>query len=674
MIKVAPIPVGPLPMGPWDRGPTRARSRAAILNKMTARLLLSALLALGSAAPAAAQVRSAPVTGTGISVVPSFTPGLGTPGLGGLSGPALSAPSLAPSLIPSFTTPAPLPLPQALVPSAIAGVPSFVPAQANAVPLALSPVRSAPSAGDKRVPGSEKPASVTSLKDIHLLFDADARGADGSLHFDGSQLAPKLADPAHAAKPIGSYGVSTVRTHSASEASSFIPKVANASAFVAGLRQKWASIGWLDLRLYRDVNGNTFRAVDLSGRPELIDVLPEVQPHEAVLVRKIQMHTDDLQLVLREEAKTPDLIVGGVVTEMKSLHAEGLMTTTLENADAQLKSHSARHGLGLGAIAIDVVGAPRSWGDVQDAINEYAKDKVVGFDRVEIYQGKERRVFTPGADGKFGEGRAKKLAPSNARFLVPNAIAEAPLPDPELIAREVTEPPKRLREAGVKATVTVYGSARLLPADLARGNLDKLIKKYGGKPKDPEARRRIHDAKTAVEMSRWYEVAREFGRIVAVEGGGEVAVVTGGGPGIMEAANRGAFEAGGPSVGYNIILDKEQGLNKFVTPGLSFEFQTFATRKMSLRHGAMALVYMPGGFGTMDELFEVLTLMQTRKMKRTPIVLVGEKSYWDKIIDFQQFVDMGLISRDDLSLFRFADTAQGAWLAARTPVSGLTRR
>ncbi|MEK9144260.1 MAG: TIGR00730 family Rossman fold protein, partial [Elusimicrobiota bacterium] len=177
------------------------------------------------------------------------------------------------------------------------------------------------------------------------------------------------------------------------------------------------------------------------------------------------------------------------------------------------------------------------------------------------------------------------------------------------------------------------------------------------------ARKRLDAARAAVTASKYYGIARRLGAIVAENGGGEVAIVTGGGPGIMEAANRGAFEAGGPSVGYNIKLDKEQGLNPYVTAGLDFEFQNFSTRKMALRHGAMALVYFPGGFGTMDELFEVLTMMQNRKMARAPIVLVGEKDYWDKIIDFGELARMGLVSPGDLSLFRFADTAESAWRA-----------
>ncbi len=633
---------------------------------MRTRLLLAALLAFGPALHAAAQVVSLPGSaGAAVpTVIPTLnsglSPSISAPSLANTLAtsltPSLSAPALAPSLAPSLT-----PIP-ALVPSAItaAAVPSASPA--FAIPAALVPRAAAASHSD------ERPNTVHSLKDLHRIVGGeDAAGA----MFDGSVGAAPLIDGEHAPKPIGAYGVSTVRVRSAAEAGQYIPQTSNTTNFVSELRTKWDKIGWLDLRLYRDSVGNYFRAVDLTGRPDLIDHLPEVQPHEATLVKKIQLHTADLQLVLREEGKTPDLIVAGVVTEMKSLHADGLLTTQLEHADAQLKAHSQRHRLGLGAVAIDVVGPKRDWSHIEEDVNGYAATHTVGFDRVEIHNGDEYRVIVTGKNGGFisqAPGtKAKAIVPSTARMLVPNALLESPQPDPRIVLREITEPSKRLRAAGVKATVTVYGSARILPADIARSQYDALIKKFGKKPKRPEERRLVYAAFQAVEASKYYEIAREFGRIVAEEGGGEVAVVTGGGPGIMEAANRGAFEAGGPSVGYNILLDKEQGLNKYATPGLDFEFENFATRKMALRHGSMGLVYMPGGFGTMDELFEVLTLMQTRKMKKVPIVLVGEKSYWDKILDFDEFVRMGLISPDDLSLFVFADTARDAWRAIAHP-------
>ena len=416
----------------------------------------------------------------------------------------------------------------------------------------------------------------------------------------------------------------------------------------------------------REIAVAALRAVDLTGRSGLVDLMPDsdVQAHEKALIKKIQLHTDDLQIVLREEGKTPDLIVAGVVTEMKSLDPKGDLAVQIEHANLQLLAHSKRHGLGSGAIAVDLTG--RDAVPVEKTlatINAFAAANPVGFHRVEVYAGADRKVFTVGQSRAFAlENATKTSVPRSAsRFFVPNALVEAPVTDAQLVLREVVEPSERLKRAGVKATITAYGSARILSPEAARTLLQAAIKAQGSRPKDPKVRAALHEARQAVENSKWYAVAREFGGLVAVNGGGEIGLVTGGGPGIMEAANRGALEKGGPSIGYNIILDKEQGLNHYVTPGLEFEFQHFATRKMALRHGSMGLVYFPGGFGTMDELFEVLTLMQTRKMKRVPIVLVGEKSYWEKILDFDEFERMGLISHGDLSMFRFADTARGIW-------------
>ncbi len=642
------------------------------------RLLLSVLLAFGSTAPAAAQVRVA-VPGS-VSVVPSFVPVL-SPGLApSFSAPALSltlapglaAPSIAPSLSPLAIAPIP-----ALAASAIpAAAVSFSPSLA---PAALTPTASAPakSAGPKG-------AASAGFQDLGKLVGM-AEAASASTAFDGAAVKAALenAGPADLPLPLGTKRVSVVRLNTAKEASAFIPHTPNTEHFIGELAKKWSGIGWVDLRVYTDAKGDSFRSLDLTGRPELAAHLPEIQPHEAALIRKISLHANDLQLVIREAGKTPDLIVDGVVTEMKSLFPGGEFQLQLAHANEQVLQHAQRHRLAPGAAAIDLTqreAVPVA--EIREAINGFVRTGAeIGVASVSVYAGTERKVFVRGQDGQFDvqgapsrrkHGAKASLVPakSAARFLVPDALGLAKAPDPKVIVREVTEPAKRLRAAGVKATVTVYGSARILPADVARAELDALVKKFGGKPKRPEERKLVYAARQAVEVSKYYEIARAFGRIVAENGGGEVAVVTGGGPGIMEAANRGAFEAGGPSVGYNIILDKEQGLNKYATPGLDFEFENFSTRKMSLRHGSMGLVYFPGGFGTMDELFEVLTLIQTRKMARVPIVLIGEKSYWDKILDFDEFDRMGLISHGDLSLFRFADTAEAAWngiVATRFP-------
>ncbi len=168
----------------------------------------------------------------------------------------------------------------------------------------------------------------------------------------------------------------------------------------------------------------------------------------------------------------------------------------------------------------------------------------------------------------------------------------------------------------------------------------------------------------------WYQAARDFGRIVSERGGAfaphhrwrDNVIATGGGPGIMEAANRGAHDAGAPSIGFNITLPAEQQPNPYTTPELSFRFHYFAMRKMHLAMRARALVVFPGGFGTLDELFELLTLTQTRKMPPAPVVLF-DAAYWRRLIDFDFLLEHDMIAAADASLFQFADTAEQAWEA-----------
>ena len=169
-------------------------------------------------------------------------------------------------------------------------------------------------------------------------------------------------------------------------------------------------------------------------------------------------------------------------------------------------------------------------------------------------------------------------------------------------------------------------------------------------------------------QSKFYATAREFGRIASQRGGAfgpqhrwrDNVIATGGGPGIMEAANRGASDAGAPSIGFNIALPQEQRPNPYITPGLSFQFHYFAMRKMHLAMRASALAIFPGGFGTMDEMFELLTLQQTRKAPPAPIVLFGE-SYWRKIVNFAALAEEGMIAPMDLRLLEFAETAEEGW-------------
>ena len=176
----------------------------------------------------------------------------------------------------------------------------------------------------------------------------------------------------------------------------------------------------------------------------------------------------------------------------------------------------------------------------------------------------------------------------------------------------------------------------------------------------PQALRR---AETALAMSRYYAEARRFGALVTERSRKlktPIYVVTGGGPGIMEAGNRGAFDAGGKSIGLNIVLPREQEPNPYITPELCFQFHYFGLRKMHFVMRSIALVCFPGGFGTLDELFETMTLIQTGKSRRRPILLFG-RAFWDKLINFQHLVDTGMVSTEDLDLFHYVETAEQAW-------------
>lgn len=226
------------------------------------------------------------------------------------------------------------------------------------------------------------------------------------------------------------------------------------------------------------------------------------------------------------------------------------------------------------------------------------------------------------------------------------------------------KPEQTLRQHGIQNTIVVFGSTRIVELTAAQQSIEKLEKELEAAPKDPELQRRLAVAKRIRDKAHFYDVSREFSRIVAEAGRGpddsRLVIITGGGPGMMEAANRGVFDAGGKSVGLNITLPHEQYPNPYVTPELCFQFHYFALRKMHFLMRAKALVAFPGGFGTFDELFETLTLIQTRKMKPVPVILVG-KSYWSKAIDFDFLVDEGVIDFEDRELFWYAETAKDAW-------------
>ncbi|MFN6953751.1 MAG: TIGR00730 family Rossman fold protein [Acetobacteraceae bacterium] len=216
-----------------------------------------------------------------------------------------------------------------------------------------------------------------------------------------------------------------------------------------------------------------------------------------------------------------------------------------------------------------------------------------------------------------------------------------------------------LRDWGVRSTIVVFGSARTASPERAAAAAEAARS-------DAE---RAH-AERLARQAEMYQQARAFARIASLRGGAldgegrarENVIATGGGPGIMEAANRGASEAGAPSIGFNITLPHEQAPNRYSTPALTFRFHYFAMRKMHFAMRANALVVFPGGFGTLDELFEILTLVQTRKSRRVPILLYG-RAFWTKVVDFAALVEEGMVDEADLDLFTFADTPEEAWAA-----------
>lgn len=229
---------------------------------------------------------------------------------------------------------------------------------------------------------------------------------------------------------------------------------------------------------------------------------------------------------------------------------------------------------------------------------------------------------------------------------------------------ELLKPELIQTDEGIGSTIVVFGSARLKEPGAAQQELQRAEADAARTPRDSARQRQVVIATRQLELSKFYDIARDFGRLVSstcqIDGHCDYVIVTGGGPGIMEAANRGASDVKAKSIGLNITLPHEQQPNSYITPKLSFQFRYFAIRKMHFLLRAKALVAFPGGFGTLDELFETLTLLQTGKTDRVVVVLVG-REFWDRLINWQLLVECGLISQHDLELFHYAETAKEAW-------------
>jgi hypothetical protein len=235
------------------------------------------------------------------------------------------------------------------------------------------------------------------------------------------------------------------------------------------------------------------------------------------------------------------------------------------------------------------------------------------------------------------------------------------------IELELLKPEMTFCDHNICSTIVVFGSTRIVDPSAAQRQLEDARRRLAQAPDDPRRRREVSRAERLVAKSRYYEVAREFARLVSCarqkrgdEQQYDYVIVTGGGPGIMEAANRGAFDVGAKSIGLNIRLPQQQQPNPYITPELCFQFHYFAVRKFHFLIRAKGLVVFPGGLGTLDELFEVMTLRQTRRMQDIPVIIFG-REYWERVIDFQFLADEGTIDDADLHLFRFVDTPQEAW-------------
>lgn len=277
------------------------------------------------------------------------------------------------------------------------------------------------------------------------------------------------------------------------------------------------------------------------------------------------------------------------------------------------------------------------------------------------------------ADSSFDSVTADDLQASlravlnSSSYLLPErdtAFLVRPELRPVRVQLELLKPELLLEENRIASTIVLFGSTQIIERGQAEARLERAKIALDAAPDDPRRRRLVERAERLLRKSGYYQAAREFAALVTSEsqkdGAAHYVIVTGGGPGIMEAGNRGAHEAGGKSIGLNISLPAEQTPNPYITPGLCFQFHYFAMRKMHFLLRAQALIVFPGGFGTLDELLDALTLRQTHRMQEIPIILFG-REYWSKVLDFQFLADEGVIADEHLDLFSYAETPQDAW-------------
>lgn len=258
---------------------------------------------------------------------------------------------------------------------------------------------------------------------------------------------------------------------------------------------------------------------------------------------------------------------------------------------------------------------------------------------------------------------AYRLAFTDEDFLLRNELR------PIRLQLELLKPEMTMQEREIDATIVMFGSARLPAPDKAVEQVAQAKQLLAENPDDASMQRHLEIVEKRAGLSSYYDEARRLASIIGehysgTPGNPRVHVMTGGGPGIMEAANRGADDVGAESIGLNIVLPFEQHPNLWITPELSFRFHYFALRKMHFLMRAKALVVFPGGYGTLDEFFETLTLLQTQKVKSLPILVFG-REFWEKVLNFDALVDYGMISEEDMNLFTYVDSAEQAWAIIR---------
>ena len=283
---------------------------------------------------------------------------------------------------------------------------------------------------------------------------------------------------------------------------------------------------------------------------------------------------------------------------------------------------------------------------------------------------KEKPLYSPFHDARNDAEASRKCGTSpqtsSPSYLLSYADDEFMMLDelrPVRLQLELLKPELLQREHGIDATVVVFGGARVASPEMAAKGLQDAMDRAERDPENPQLQAAVARAKRVAAKSHYYEEARKLGRLLSgichCQTGCSLFVMTGGGPGIMEAANRGAHEIGAKSIGLNIVLPHEQMPNTYITPELCFQFHYFSIRKMQFLMRAQALVVFPGGYGTLDELFETLTLIQTKKIKPLPVLLFG-RDFWEKLINFDFFIEEGVIGPDDLKLFQYVETAEEA--------------